>query len=50
MECYEDVDSILDCDRLDIIYTVSWKNKSDHIKHKMWNALQFAYAILYINT
>ncbi len=50
----EDVDSILDCDRLDIFYNldslVSWKNKTDNIKHKMWNLLHSAYAILYFTT
>ncbi len=41
----EDVDSILDCDRVDIFDNL-YSLVSHNIKHKMWNFLQFAYAIL----
>ncbi len=51
----EDVDSILDCDRLDIfdiLCSLVSPERINHknIKHKMWNFLQCAYAIVYITT
>ncbi len=50
----EDVDSILDCNRPDTFYNLNvlclLKDNTDCRKHKMWNLVQFVYAILYITT